>query len=323
MQKPRSDHRGPLMALLAFAVFATHDVFVKYLGATYSPFQIVFFSVLLGFPLVTLLLMRDATDGNLRPRHPWWTALRTGSVVVTAVSAFYAFSVLPLATTYAILFAAPLIITLLSIPVLGERVGLRRGIAVVVGLAGVLIVLRPGATDLGLGHLAALAAAVFGALSSIIVRKIGRDERSVVLLLYPMMANAVIMGAAMPFVYEPMPLKDFGAAFVIAALAMIGTLCVIAAYKLGEAVRVAPMQYSQILWATVFGYLLFDEVPDLPTFVGASIIIASGIYIVLREGRPNVSENRPVLTTKSRPDTGTAPRPTLPHDPLANRDQGR
>jgi len=306
--------RGALLALLAFAIFATHDVVVKYLGGIYSPVQIVFFSVLLGFPIVSLMLMRDRTDGNLRPRHPWWTALRTGATVITGLSAFYAFSVLPLAQTYAILFAAPLLITVLAVPILGERVGLRRGLAVLVGLAGVLIVLRPGAAELEPGHFAALTAAVCGALSSIIVRKIGSIERSVVLLIYPMMANFVLMGCLLPFVYRPMPAGDLGALGVIALFAFIGTLLVIMAYRSGEAVIIAPMQYSQILWAAVFGFLFFDETPDAATAIGAAVIIGSGLFILLREGSGAVSENRPVLQTRSRPETGTVPRVSLLSD---------
>ena len=152
--------RGALLALLAFGIFATHDVFIKVLGSSYSPVQIVFFSVLLSFPLTTMMLMRDAQPGTLLPRHPGWMALRTAASVLTAISAFYAFSVLPLAQVYAIIFASPLLITVLAIPVLGEVVRLRRWLAVLVGLAGVIVVLRPGSTELGLGHLAALAAAV-------------------------------------------------------------------------------------------------------------------------------------------------------------------
>ena len=99
-----SNSKGAIIALLAFGVFAVHDVFVKVLGGIYSPFQIVFFSVLLSFPLATVTLMRAAKPGTLVPAHPWWMALRTGAAVVTGVSAFYAFSVLPLAQTYAIFF---------------------------------------------------------------------------------------------------------------------------------------------------------------------------------------------------------------------------
>ncbi len=304
----KSNLHGALLALLAFGIFATHDVIVKFLGGLYTPFQIVFFSTLMGFPLVTLMLIGDRTDGNLRPRHPWWTALRTGAAVVTGVSAFYAFSTLPLAQVYAILFAAPLLITILAIPILGETVRLRRGIAVVVGLIGVLVVLRPGHVEFQLGHLAAITSAVTGALASIVVRKIGGEERSAVLLLYPMLANFVCMGIALPFVYEPMPLLHFLGLGLIALMAFVAMLCVIAAYRRAEAVIVAPMQYSQILWATAYGYLIFGETPDLYTAIGAAIIIASGIYIVLRESRVGASSTTPVLRTRSRPETGTVPR---------------
>lgn len=311
---PRSNLRGALLALAAFALFATHDVVVKFLGSQYETFQIVFFSVLLAFPLVMLMLMQDETRDTLIPRHPWWTALRTVAAVITGVSAFYAFSVLPLAEVYAILFAAPLLITLLAIPILGERVGLHRGGAVVVGLAGVLVVLRPGGEALTFGHAAALTAAVGGALASIIVRKIGRDERSAVLLLYPMMANFLVMGSLLPFVYRPMPVEHFGLVALMSALAFVAARCVIAAYKAADAAVVAPMQYSQILWAAAYGFFFFDETPDLMTWVGAGIIIASGLYIVIRESVVGISENRPVLETRSRPETGTSPRVSAMQD---------
>lgn len=300
-----SNTKGAAFALMAFGLFSTHDVVVKYLGGTYATFQIVFFSVLLGFPLATLMLMHDNTDANLRPRHPWWTALRTVAVMTTGACGFYAVSTLPLAQFYAIVFAMPLLITLLSIPMLGERVGRHRAGAVVVGLAGVLIVLRPGSAELTLGHASALVAACSGAFASVIVRKVGHAERSVVLLLYPMVANVIVMGAILPFVYVPPTGMDFAAQALIAVLAFGGTLGVIAAYKTGEAVIVAPMQYSQILWATFYGMLLFGERPDLTTIFGATIIIASGIYILLRESRNQGVSKRPVLRTRTRHDTGT------------------
>ncbi|WP_439141414.1 DMT family transporter [Planktotalea sp.] len=301
-----SNTKGALIALLAFAIFSTHDIIVKFLGAIYSPIQIVFFSVLFGFPWVTLMLIRDTSSGNLRPKHPWWMALRTMATMATAISAFYAFTVLPLAQVYAILFAAPLLITILSIPILGERVRLRRWIAVLVGLGGVLVVLRPGAEPLTLGHLAALIAAIGGALASIIVRKIGKDERSVALLIFPMMTNFVVMGAVLPFVYVPMEPMHMGGIAVMSIMALIASALVIEAYKAGEAVIVAPMQYSQIIWASLFGFTIFGEQMDAMTLLGALIIIGSGIYIVLREGRGNASENTPVLRTRTRTETGTS-----------------
>ena len=301
--------RGALLSLVAFGFYASHDVVVKFLGAHYGAFQLIFFSGLMGFPLVTVLLMGDRQDGTLIPRHPWWTALRSVSAVITGVMGFYAFSKLPMAQCYAIFFAMPLLITLMAIPMLGERIGLRRGTAVIVGLIGVMIVLRPGGGDgFGIGHLAALGAAFTGALTSVIVRKIGSEERSAVLMLYPMVLSFFAMGLTLPFVYEPMPIGHLGLTAVMALLGMLGALAVIAAYRTAPAIVVAPMQYSQIIWAAFYGWLLFDESIALNTAIGAGVIIISGIYIVLREDTPLVSQNRPVLEHRSRLDIGTIPR---------------
>lgn len=300
--------RGGLLALAAFGTYSTHDVAVKYLGGHYAAFQIVFFSTLLSLPLVVVMLMRDRRAGTLIPNHPWWTALRVAASVFTSVSAFYGFATLPLAQVYAILFATPLLITLLAIPILGERVRLRRGIAVGVGLAGVMIVLRPGSAELGLGHLAVLTAACGSAIAAIVMRKIGTEERSEVLLLYPMIANLAVMGTLMPFVYRPMPLEDLGALAVMAVLGLIGNLLAIYAYRIAEAGVVAPMQYSQILWATAYGLLFFEEVPDVFTAIGAAVIIASGLYILSREGRARASETRPVSGSQVRAGIGTVPK---------------
>ena len=311
MKSPGPNLQGAALALLAFAIFATHDVVVKVLGGHYSPFQVVFFSTLMGFPLVTLMLIGDRADSNLRPRHPWWTVLRTAATTVTGACAFYAFGTLPLAQVYAILFATPLLITLLAIPVLGETIRLRRGAAIVVGLVGVMIVLRPGEVAFELGHLAALTAACFSALASVIVRKIGPDERSAVLLLYPMLANFVVMGAALPFVYQPMPMAHLAGTGLIAVMAFAAMLCTIAAYRRAEAVIVAPMQYSQIIWASIYGFFLFGETIDRYTAIGAGVIILSGLYIVFRESASGASRNRPVLHNRSRAETGTVPRVSL------------
>jgi drug/metabolite transporter (DMT)-like permease len=303
--------KGALLALLAFGIYATHDAVVKLMGADYSPFQLIFFSVLFGFPLAMLMIIRDPNPGTLLPVHPWWVAIRTVAAVCTGMTAFYAFTVLPLAQVYAIVFSTPLIITILAIPILGEKVRIRRWLAVILGLAGVLVVIQPGTTHLSLGHLAALIAAVGGSVASIIVRKIGQEERSVVLLLYPMLANFAVASFILPFVYKPMPIEHLGLVAMMSFLGWIGGVVIIRAYKTTEAAIVAPMQYSQIIWATAYGLLFFNESLDGPTVVGASVIIASGLYIVLRESRIGTSVNRPVLSSRPRPDTGTSPKPRL------------
>lgn len=300
--------RGALLALGGFTIFSTNDVMIKFLGGQYSPFQTIFFSTIFSFPLVAILLMRDRTEGNLIPKHPFWTTLRAVLTMLNVITGFYAFAVLPLAECYPIFFATPLLITLLAIPMLGEKVGLHRGGAVLAGLIGVLVVLRPGSGHLGLGYLAALSAAFLGSMNAIIMRKTGGSERFVVMMLYPMVANLAASAIALPFVYKPMPIEHLGLLGSIAALGMVASLLLISAYRVAPAVIVAPMQYSQIICATIFGSLLFHETHDLMTVVGTLIIIASGIYIVLREERPSVSRMRPVLETPARFDQGLMPR---------------
>jgi S-adenosylmethionine uptake transporter len=308
---PSPNHlKGAAASLMAFGLYASHDALVKYLGATYAPFQTIFYSTLFAFPLVTVMLMRDREAGTLRPRHPGWVAARTGVAVINVICGFYAFSVLPLAQAYAVFFAMPLLITLMAIPMLGERVGIHRGLAVVAGLIGVLIVLRPGHAPLGLGQLAALGAATAGAFVSVVLRKIGGEERSAVIMLYPMVANFVVMIFFLPFVYRPMPVEHLGLLGLMSLLGFSGGLFIILAYRSAPAVIVAPMQYSQIIWAALYGVLFFDERIDTWTLAGTAVIVLSGIYIVLREGTPRVSENRPVLESRPRAEVGVIPRLT-------------
>ena len=311
MSSPNSLHlRGALASLTAFGLYATHDAVVKFLGADYAPFQIIFYSTLFAFPLVTIMLMQDRTDGNLRPRHPWWVAARTFAAVLNVICAFYAFSVLPLAQAYSVFFSMPILITLMAIPMLGEKVGIHRGVAVIVGLVGVLIVLRPGEAPISLGQLAALGAAMTGAFVSVVLRKIGSEERAAVILLYPMVANFAVMACIIPFVYQPMPIEHLGLLGLMSVLGISGGLFIISAYRNAPAIIVAPMQYSQIVWAVLYGTLFFDEETDAWTLAGTAVIIASGIYVVLREGTPSVSENRPVLESRTRAETGIITRLT-------------
>jgi len=294
---------GACMALLCFGTFSTHDAIIKILGAHYATFQIIFFGTLFAFLLMTVLLLADRAEANLRPRHPWLVAGRVACNITSAICAFYAFTHLPLAEAYALIFASPLLITALSVPLLGETVRLRRWIAVVIGLTGVIVVLRPGTTDLALGHAAALTAALSSALQAIIVRKIGPDERTPVLMLYPMLAVIVVMAAILPWVYKPMPLADLGLMASIGLLATIGQVFMIAAFKAAPAAVVAPFQYSQTLWAVPYGFFLFGDVPDIWVDTGAGIIIASGLFVVWRESREDVSPTRPFLRVRNlRPD---------------------
>jgi len=273
-------------ALLSFVFFSTHDAIIKALGEGFSVVQIVFFGSLFSLIPLSLVARLDKDKSGFMPRHPWLMGMRTLLVLVSLTSAFYAFTVLPLSEVYALLFITPLLITAWSVPLLGEHVGLPRWAAVVVGLAGVLVVLRPGIVALELGHFAALTSALAASLAMVIMRKIGNQERSVVLMLFPALAAIVVMGAMLPSVFVPMSIGQVGALGVVGVLFIGAQLCVIAAYRLAPSVAlIAPMQYTQILWATLYGALFFDEFPDIWVAVGAAIIIGSGLFVVWREAR--------------------------------------
>lgn len=321
MSEPRKNLQGALLGLLAMAIYAAHDAVVKTLGGDFSAVQIIFFAALLSFPVTSVIMLKDKREASLRPVHPGWLLLRSICMVVTGLSAFYAFTHLPLAQVYPILFAAPLLVTVLSIPLLGEIVRLRRWLAVIVGLIGVVVVVRPGQTDLTLGHVAAMTAAVCSALASVIVRKIGGQERSIVLLLYPIIGNFAAMGMLLPFVYQPMSLGQLSLMGVVGVFGLLASFIIILAYRAGEAVIVAPMQYSQIIWAVFYGYVFFNEGVDQTTLLGAGIVIASGMYIVFREGS-GTSANQPVLRTRWRGETPTVPRSSLILRLLSQGDSG-
>ncbi len=292
----QSLRRGGLLALLAFGIFALHDSLIKVLGGGYSVFQIILFSNLFAFIPTTMLMMADRKEENFHPRRPWLVTLRTILGLMGAAGAFTAFKMLPLAEAYALMFASPLVITLLAVPILGEKIGPSRLVAVVIGLVGVLIVLRPGFSDFGLGHAGALVAAIFGSAATIIVRLLGPSERSAVLILFPMIAGILVMAIIMPFVYRPVELPDLAIMAATGVLVVIGQLCIIAAYRAAPAGFVAPIQYSQIIWAVLLGYLWFGEVPDRWVVVGAVVVIGSGMFIVYRESRGGRSRHKPVST---------------------------
>ncbi len=302
--------RGAALALLGYGAFATHDVLVKAVGQTHSVFQIVFFASLFAFVPVTLMLTADKALDNLRPRNPGLVGIRTAAMVCSMVFAFFAFTKLNLAEAYTLLFSAPLLITALSVPMLGERVGVPRWAAVLVGLIGVLLVLRPGISPLGLGHAAALLAAMASALAAIIARRIGAKERGAVLVLYPMIANVALMSLTLPWVYRPMSLEHLALTAGVGLIAPVAQLLIVSAYRAAPAALIAPFQYSQMLWAVPFGFFLFAETPDAWVGAGGAIIIASGIFILWRESRGRTSRVQPTLERlNTRPDIGPQPRP--------------
>ena len=197
--------------------------------------------------------------------------------------AFTAYSLMPLADAYAFIFATPLLITVLSVPLLGETVRWRRWSAVLVGFAGVLIMLQPGNGSFDLAAGAALAAATASALSIILVRKLSATETTASIAFYTNAAVAVVMACLLPIGFVPPSLADLALMALAGLTGGAALMLLIAGYRRAQAAVVAPFQYSQMLWGVLLGWLLWDDLPSTAIALGATIVVASGLYILYRE----------------------------------------
>lgn len=281
--------RGALLALTAFGLYALYDITIKYLGGTYSPLQVLFVAIGMALPMILVQVYVIAPGHSLRPQLPGWMAVRATVALFNGVLGAFAFALLPLAQAYAVFFTMPLMIAALGVPLLGEPMDLRRGLAIIGGLVGVIVALQPGQMPVTAGHVAALAAAALGAINYVILRRTGGVERPVVLLFWPLAAQWAATALAMPFLWQPMPAAHLGLSLLMAVELVAGGLVIIAAYRAAPVIVVAPMQYSQIAWGVAFGALFFGEGISAMTAIGIAIIIGSGLVILSH--RPMV-ENR-------------------------------
>jgi drug/metabolite transporter (DMT)-like permease len=218
--------------------------------------------------------------GNLRVQ-----ALRGLLLVAGAYTFFKGLEVLPLAEATALIFAAPIFITALSVPLLGDRVGWRRWSAVIVGFAGVLIIVRPGAAAFQPASLFVVATALLYAIIMISARWIDREESFWTMMFYvvlfPMLFSGLVVAAEWR---TPQPIH----LVIWLGMAVFGTLgmaLISQAFRLAAAAVVAPFDYTALIWASLFGWLVWGEIPGPWTYAGAAVIIGTGIYIVFRETR--------------------------------------
>jgi S-adenosylmethionine uptake transporter len=276
--------KGAAFGLLAFGAYAAYDISAKVLGGGIHPLQIIAISGLFHLPLLLAYAWWDR--GSLRPARQGLMALRAVGTVINFTAGVSAFTMLPLAEAYVIFFTMPLLIAVLAVPVLGERFDPVRGMAVVLGLAGVIKALDPATTPLGPGHALALLGASVGAMNYVIIRKTGGVERTPVMLLWPQLALMPVVLAATPFVYVPMAPAEYAVAAFMAVVLLIGAVAIVAAYRRAAAIVVAPMQYSQIGWAALLGVILFDEQMTQDTLTGCALIALAGVIVVARQDRP-------------------------------------
>jgi drug/metabolite transporter (DMT)-like permease len=273
---------GIAFALAAFALFTGMDTVVKLLSERWHTFQVLFFNAAFAMIPMSVLVARQGV-AKLRTREPQLHALR-GLLSILGVSlTFYAYSRIPLADAYAILFAMPLIITALSMPLLREPVGWRRWCAVLVGFAGVLVMLRPGPGMMEAAAIAALLGAMMNALSVLLMRRMQATESSAAFGVYGNLASIVGAVFVLPFVWVTPTGTELLTSAVGGAVAGTAFLLLIAAYRRAPAAVIAPFQYSQMPYGLIVGYLLFGTVPEPMMLVGAVVVIGSGLYILHRE----------------------------------------
>ena len=288
--------KGFLFALSGFAIFSMHDALVKVLS-DYSIFQIIFFAMLFGYVPFSLARITSERPQSLKPKNLTLVLLRSIFTVGGLCFAFLSFSMLPMVETYVLLFCTPLIISVLAIVFLGETIALVRWFAIGLGLLGVIIVLRPTMESIELGHLFGICSAVCGSGVAIISRKIGHLENAATLIIFPLIANIIVTGSMLFFVYKPMPLNDLALMFLIGTFALTGQLLILLAYRSAPAGLIAPTQYSQIIWAIILGSLFFGESIDVFVILGSVITVASGVLILWRES--HASSTKPNLNTRN------------------------
>jgi drug/metabolite transporter (DMT)-like permease len=274
---------GLALGALAFALFTVMDTTIKWLSAGYPVHELLFTNALFALVPVAVTTLRRGGLARLRTRRVHLHMLRGLLGMCGGFLSFYAYSRLPLADAYSMIFATPLLITALSVPILGERVGWRRWSAVAVGFAGVLIMLRPGVAAIGPGSIAALGAACFSACAILLVRKLSATESTASIALYSNLTVILVMATLLPF---DGILPSAADALLMGAAGLIGgtaLLILIAAYRRVPAALVAPFQYSQMLWAVLLGFLIWGDLPDPAKLLGALIVATSGLFVVYRE----------------------------------------
>jgi len=287
----RATGKAVLLGFLSYALFSVADSSIKGVGSRLSVYEVSFIIAMIGCLLIPFVKEeRDTWPGIFRMRRPGLVLFRSIAGTLAGIFAIIAFTSVPLAEAYALIFLAPMLALVLSIVFLREQVGWRRWSSVGVGLAGVLVVTRPGFRAIEIGHVAALLSALCIAISVVCLRLLGNTERRVAIF---SVLNLVNLVAVLPLMlWQGVLLPDVGewALLVLCGVtAGAGQLLIMAATRLAPANRIAPAQYSQLAWGLVFGAAFFAELPDLPSALGMLLIAASGLFLIQRRPREAVA----------------------------------
>lgn len=282
------------MMIAAMLLFTTMDTIGKFLIADRPVQQVAWGRYFFQFAWMLLLVPFYGAGALLRTKRLGTQLVRGLLVALATICLFTAVSTIPLADAYTITFAAPFIVTILSIPFLGEKVGWRRWSAILVGFLGVAVVIRPGFGTFHWALLLPLVTATCFAVYQILTRKLGAllSEHPLALLFYMAFAGTIALSLIVPFYWQPVDATAWIGMITMGGLAAIGHMLLIRALSLASAVTLSPLIYTQLIWAIILGYALFGDVPDRWMLFGGAIIIASGLFVFYRQSirgrRPSV-----------------------------------
>jgi len=274
---------GIVLMCVGVACLSANDAVAKALTAHYSPLQILFLRNVIALPFTVLIALIMGGRPALKTHRPLAHLLRGVLWVAATMLFFTSFIYLGLAEATALIFVAPVFITVISALFLGERVHIRRWLAVFFGFLGVLVVIRPGGATFQAASLLPVATALVYALLMLSARWVDARESVWTLLVYLTGTAALISALIVPFVWVPVRIEDLWLFAAIAIFGTAGMTMMTQAFRLAPAVIVAPLDYTGLIWATLFGWLIWRESPDVTTFVGAAIIIASGAFTIFRQ----------------------------------------
>jgi|TARA_B100001059_G_scaffold76723_1_gene74317 S-adenosylmethionine uptake transporter len=275
--------RGILLMALGFALFAVADTIAKVLLEYYPPLQVVFLRQLgLFFGVNFIMLYNLKWFGKTQNFSK--QLLRGFTQAGSAVIFLVGLKTIPIADATSIAFVAPLFVIILSYFILKEPIGIRRWLAVVIGFSGTLIIIRPGFEIINLGHLFIIIAALLFALRQIISRLLAPTDNPLTTAFFTAYTSVFIFVLFQPWVWTPITDKNHILLFLVyAVFAGTAEFLVIKSLQIAHAVVVSPLQYTLLIWVTIFGFIIWGILPDFWTFLGAGVIIATGLYSLHRE----------------------------------------
>jgi len=276
---------GILFLTTALTLNAVKDGVAKMIGVHYSPLMLVWIHVVFASLVLMPVVWKKYGAAMVLPRPFIPQTIRCAFFLLGIGLFYWSLNFIPLADTTAMVFIAPIVVTALSPLLLGEKLGLHRTLAVVVGFIGMLVILRPDLGGERIGYVIGLGAGCSLGLFYIANRKLASAQPQLAAVTYTAMIGAVLLLPTVPFTWAPPRIEDAGLLATFLILATVGQIFLISAFGFTPASALAPFQYSQLIAATIFGVIVFNAFPDPVTWAGIALVVAAGLYIAFREAR--------------------------------------